>query len=69
MESTNFWLAVWKIIAISVCVIIVSVGGCQSYQNHQIQLMVAGGAEPMKAACAITPQMTDRVLCASVVAK
>lgn len=48
---------VWKIVATSVCVLIVSMGGCGSIiniqDNNAMIKMVADGADPLDAKCAV----------------
>jgi amino acid permease len=52
MNESEFWVNVWKIAAVTVCVITtVSLGSCQS-SKYQIRKAIEAGATPMEAACA-----------------
>jgi len=69
MEENKYWITIWKLVAGTICVIIVSIGGCQSYQNKQIASLIATGIDPIKAACSISPQQMSREICAAVATK
>ena len=62
MEENNFWLAVWKLIAIVACILIVTVGGCTVYTNDKI----SKADDPIAYACATTGSPT---LCLAALAK
>lgn len=66
MDSEGiFWVNVWRVVGIAV-VCVASVGaGCQSYQTHAVKSMVANGADPLRAACAVASG-ADRQVCAVV---
>ena len=45
---------IWKLVAITTCINVLSMSGCTMHQSFVIQQMVAGGADPMRSACAIS---------------
>lgn len=53
MDENKFWIAVWGIIGIVVCTLIVSITLFNMSVNERISEMVAKGANPIQAACAI----------------
>jgi len=54
MNDNELWIRVWKLIAVVVCVITVSIAGSCSYGKYTIKKMVESGASPMEAACSLT---------------
>lgn len=53
MDENQFWITIWKIVAAVVVTLILTVGGCTVNQQFKIAELVAGGADPLKAQCAI----------------
>ena len=62
MEDNKFWLVVWKLIAIVVCILIVTVGGCTVYTNDKI----SKADDPIAYACATSG---SHILCMAALAK
>jgi hypothetical protein len=60
MEENKFWIAIWKTIVIGVCAFAALVSGCNGMINYQdntaIVEMVAKGADPLDAQCAVKEQ-------------
>lgn len=52
MSEENYKL--WKLAAVTCCVSIMSMSGCTMHRSYTIQQLVAGGADPMRSACAIS---------------
>lgn len=53
MNEGEFWIQVWKIVAATFSVFLLTVGGCTSYQAHLVRDAIAAGTDPIKASCAI----------------
>ena len=62
MEDNKFWLVVWKLIVIVVCILIVTVGGCTVYTNDKI----SKADDPIAYACATSG---SHILCMAALAK
>lgn len=54
MDDTKLFLSFWKFIATAVAVVILSMSGCSISEHHTIQEMVASGADPIAAGCAVS---------------
>ena len=54
MDENQFWLSVWKLVAISFCVLTATIGGCTAQSNYLVARAVKDGADPIKASCAIS---------------
>ena len=56
---------IWKIVMVSICVLVTIMAGCQGTINHQDNTamvdMVAKGTDPLDARCAI--KSSDGVMC------
>jgi hypothetical protein len=53
MEENQFWLNVWRTVAAAFAALVLTIGGCTANQNRLVAEMVAAGADPIKAHCAI----------------
>lgn len=64
MNDNEFWITVWKIIAITVCVITVSVGGCTANRQYQTRALIENAkVPPMQAKCAIEGEVLQHAPC------
>ncbi len=65
MEENDFWLRIFKISVIGVCVIVIAlIGSCQS-SKYQIRKSIEAGYSPMSVACAFDHgNVSDGTLCA-----
>lgn len=65
MSEGKFWISVWKIVATTFCVVVISgVTSCQM-TNEKVARMVEAGADPMEASCAVSD---DQYICHSIIA-
>lgn len=65
MEDNKLWALFWKCLAAAICVVCISVGGCVAYESTLVSGMVANGADPIAARCAMGTQDTsNKMLCA-----
>lgn len=53
MEENTYWLRLFQTIAAAICILALTVAGCTARNRTALERMVAGGADPMRAACAI----------------
>lgn len=53
MEENKFWLAIWKIIAVTLVALTVSVSGCIYGKGQQVKSLIKSGTPPILAMCAI----------------
>ena len=53
MDENQYWATIWKLAATAFSVVILTAGGCTAHQQYKIAELVAGGADPIKAQCAI----------------
>lgn len=54
MNDNEFWVKVWKVIAIILCVLIVSSAGCTANRHYQTRALIESGkADSLGARCAI----------------
>ena len=52
-QEGTFWVNCWRVLGMTLVGIAACITGCQGYQNYTVTKMVAGGADPMRAACAV----------------
>ena len=70
MDENQYWVTIWKTVAATFSVLVMTVGGCSVSQQHKIAELVAGGADPIKAQCAIYGvQSGNAAVCGVVAAK
>lgn len=71
MNENEFWITVYKLIALVVCTLILIVGGCSIHQQAMVVELVKTGADPIKANCGIMgPQSSNTAaICAQVATK
>lgn len=66
-KNDIYWYSIWKLIAITFCVTVVSMTGCTMNNKRVLNEMVKNGASPMEARCAIgVDTESQTVLCAIV---
>lgn len=53
MNENEFWVAVWKVVAIAFVCAVASMSGCVAYQSEKASEMVKGGADPIDAGCSV----------------
>ena len=53
MDENQYRVTIWKIVAAAFSVLVVTIGACNVNQHYKIAELVAGGADPIKAQCAI----------------
>lgn len=53
MEENTFWLRLWQSLSVALVLVVLTVAGCNARQVTAIEKLVNGGADPVKAACAI----------------
>lgn len=59
-EESQFWVAMWKIAATVLCVVVVSSAGCVANTHRLISRDIAAGADPIDVACAHDGDATDK---------
>jgi len=52
-DDQNFWYSIWKLVSITVCVLIVSISGCTANDRRVVAEMVKNGADPVIASCSL----------------
>ena len=67
MSDEEFFLTIWKLAAIVLISIVLSVSGCISYTNSRISNAIENGVDPLKASCAFTNE--GRSMCTIVATK
>lgn len=58
MDENQFWATCWKTGGAVVAMMVLTAGGCTMYRHAQVTAMVAAGADPIKAQCAVGPSNT-----------
>lgn len=57
MDESEFWITQFRVALIGLCVLVMTFAGCQVTQqvvrSASIKGLVANGADPIKASCAI----------------
>lgn len=53
MEDNKLFGLVWKLVALVLCTIIVSLASCSAYQAKRVADAIEGGSDPLDARCAI----------------
>lgn len=61
--SEEFYARFWKLVAAVLVVFILCASGCNVNKQYVMRDMVADGADPMVAACAVYIGETDQVNC------
>jgi hypothetical protein len=46
-----FWITLWKIVAATLCIIVVSLTSCSITRTLTVKELVLNGTDPMKAGC------------------
>lgn len=66
-KEQSFWYSVWRLVAISFCVMVISIAGCVANNNRLIADMVKEGENPIVAGCAFGVSGSyDAMICASI---
>ena len=63
MDDNNFWINIWKIVAIVFVVVAGIIASYNSYQTYQIVEMVTAGASPLEASCAVSSDDYNSTIC------
>ena len=53
MDDNVFFITMWKLVAVVVVVFILTTGSCTIHQQKKIADLIAAGADPLGAQCAI----------------
>jgi hypothetical protein len=68
-DNQKYWYSIWRLVAITVCILIVSISGCVANDRRVVTEMVKNGADPMAAYCSLGVNGSlDAVLCAQAIA-
>jgi hypothetical protein len=68
-DDQKFWYSIWKLAAITVCVLIVSISGCTANDRRVVAAMIKNGADPIMARCSLgVSDSLDAMLCAQAIA-
>jgi hypothetical protein len=65
-DDQKFWLSIWKLVATTFCVFVLSVSGCVANNNRVLEGLVASGSTPMEAYCAIRSGSHDAAMCTAI---
>jgi len=65
----KFWVSIWGIIAVVVCVIVINATNFYAGQEQRTVDMVEFGASPVEAACALQDPVGDSPTCILIVSK
>ena len=70
MDENQFWATIWKTAATAFSVLVVTVGGCSMNQQFRIVDLVADGADPIAAQCAIYGvESSNAAVCGAIASK
>lgn len=69
MAENDFWIALWKLVAVVVCVLIATVGGCSIHKQSKVAELVKGGTDPIKASCGLGGVTSSNAAICAVSAK
>ena len=53
MDDNQFWVSIWKMVAVSFCVMVLAIAGCTVNNTRVVNEMTSRGADPIAAACAV----------------
>ena len=62
-SEDQFWAIVCKIFGVAICVLIVSVASCSSYENYVTLDAVKHGVDPLRFKCATSSSATAMHFC------
>ncbi len=65
MDTDKFWISLWKIGALTLCVIVISVMTSCQMTKEKVARMVEAGADPMEASCSLSG---SQHMCHSIIA-
>ena len=65
MPTNNLYALVWKLLAVLIFSVIVTLGSCEMFRDAKIAAMVSNGTDPMLARCAVSILNSggDQILC------
>lgn len=64
MNDNEFWVATWKIIAVAICILILTAGGCTMNRHYQTRMLIENAkVHPMDAKCAIEGDNANAPTC------
>lgn len=70
MDGNKFWVAIWRIIAVTFCVFVLSVAGCEMRNKQIIKDAVTNSKDPIATRCAMDyMNMNLAIICAIKVSK
>lgn len=65
--ENNFWLAIWRTVAATFGVLVLTIGGCSSYRSRLIAEMTASGVDPLAASCAVHGGDANHSVCVGLI--
>jgi hypothetical protein len=69
-DDEEFWYSIWKLVAVTTCILIVSVSGCVAHSKYIVAGMVKNGTDPIMAFCSLgVNSNNDALLCAQAIAR
>ena len=54
MDKNQFWTNVWRTVAVGLVAVVTVIAGCTANNTAAIKQMVASGANPIDAMCALS---------------
>lgn len=64
MDESQFWIRLWKIIGLVLCVLIVSVSSCTANRQYQTRVLIENAkVNPIDAKCAIEGENLQSAPC------
>jgi hypothetical protein len=69
MDDNEFWINFVRCVIAFFCVLIITAGGCSSYQSALIADAIKNGADPIAARCGVVGPKDPDALCALYVSK
>jgi hypothetical protein len=69
MDDSEFFLTIWKLLALVLITIVLSISGCVSFQNYQISKAIEHGVDPMNASCAFSAFNDSKSVCTIIATK
>jgi hypothetical protein len=54
MEETTFWYLIWKLVAIVICTLVISMASCTANRHYQTRALIENAnVDPIEAHCAL----------------
>lgn len=65
MEDNTFWITIWKLVALVICVIVLTISGCSINSGLVAERLVKSGADPIKVRCMLmgTDGYASSIIC------